>query len=386
MINNTQRMKIRCPICGSEEIKTEEFGFREINHATFQPAKDGNKTLQIHQCKCCMHIFKIFNKQESDEKNEYMKTKQYESNTSKETNSLAKGSALSKRTRFQAEWISRLEEQNKSKSGGILDYGCNEGDLLKALKEYSGITSREYFGFDVVQRGSFSKKSGDAIFIDNLEGLADGSLDVICISHSLIYEKKPIQAIKTATEKLSDKGFIWFQNPNPKRCSIYLLGDQYNFFQAASSKRLFESFGLNLYELRPEDDSNEMILVASKQETKTLRATKEEFVAIEDIKVEMESIRNRLALQIKTTGSHINIFGRTSSAALICQILGKQAATIVDESKNEYNTFYNKPVINDFNEIGTGNCLIIPMYANTEGLVKRVTEKRPDIHISTIKC
>ena len=80
------------------------------------------------------------------------------------------------------------------------------------------------------------------------------------------------------------------------------------------------------------------------------------------------------------------IFGRTSSAALACQIMNESVDFIVDESIHGDQFFYGTPVLDNIDKIAIGSLLVVPIYANGEALLSRIKSHRKDLRLELIKC
>lgn len=384
-------MKTSCPICQNTKIESEVYKFNEIRHGTFEIINKEANVFVMYQCKSCMHIFKIKGKEEEQSISQYMQSNVYELNTSMEMSLVSENAALSKRVINQKNWITQIAKINGAVNADVLDYGCNEGDLLRALKEYPGSPERRYYGFDIIQRPSFIKRSGGAIFIEDINSIPDKSLDIVCLSHSLIYEKRAVAVIRALSKKLTAKGFVWLQNPNPKRSSIYLLGDQCNFFQEDSSKKMFDLVGLKAQTVSIKGESNETICIASRhgleiQGVLSLEERREDSVTIKSIKLMITKIKKQLAACSERENNAAYILGRTSSAALTCQIMKDSAEWIIDESKNDSKLFHGKKVINSVNAIKYASTLVIPIFANGQTLASRIKQQRKDLKIKSVKC
>ena len=210
----------------------------------------------------------------------------------------------------------------------ILDIGCFDGRLLVELDRI--ITNADLWGFDINPHlGSFFPEKDNFHFIStDLEDLK-GPIDLIILSHSILYIPDLNVLMASISRLLKDDGTLFIQIPDIYTNPFYsLMGDQSFIFTETSLQNVLNNFGYRSEIVKNDYFPREVLITAQRDESVDLSSYKENNLfednieKINRVKEELENINNQ----------NLTVLGTTVNAAFVDEIIGRRIHLFVDEN------------------------------------------------------
>ena len=303
-----------CALCKYRIEKVKYLKDKMVNHLNFENIKKSD----LKKCKKCFLIqnHKQFQKFSTSFYRKINQSDLFVFSDKKKIN----------KNKFQHEYISKNVKLNKNSK--ILDFGCNKGDLLFYFKKHKSI--KNVYGYDVNKyfKNDLKKKK---INYENFYK-STKKFDLIIFSHSLFYVKNLGKLFNQVNKKLLPKGKLYIEIPDLNQNPIYsLMGDQSYIFTRNSLINVLRYFNFTCTSMRIKNTEN-LSFFCTKKNLNKIKFVKD-FIFEKSQKKLKQKIKIIKSLKLKK----INIFGTTSKAAFLDNILKKKTSYFVDENPTKIN-------------------------------------------------
>lgn len=224
-----------------------------------------------------------------------------------------------------------IQKKFKNKSIKILDYGCNQGFLLKKLRElnYSNL-----FGFDINTNyeNCFIKSK-----IKYLKKIGKHKFDLIIFSHSISYAKNLDKLFARIKKILNKKSYLLINLQDvSKRPINFLYGDQKYHFNKNMIKNYFGKYG-EIKFLKVTSLSHEIVFFLKfkiKKKKEIIKTSTKEIIRINCILNKVKAIKNPCL-----------VFGKNLMSALCINLLKRKVKGVISNTTDSQK-FFNKKIIN----------------------------------------
>ena len=210
----------------------------------------------------------------------------------------------------------------------ILDIGCFDGRLLVELDRI--ITNADLWGFDINPHlGSFFPEKDNFHFLStDLEDL-EGPIDLIILSHSILYIPDLNVLMASISRLLKDAGTLFIQIPDISKNIYYsLMGDQSFIFSETSLKNVIRKFGFREKVIGNNYFPRELLVSAKKYES----TDSDNHIKDQIFEHNIETIERILDQLVKMNQQNLAVLGTTVNAAFADEILGEKLTFFVDEN------------------------------------------------------
>jgi trans-aconitate methyltransferase len=230
------------------------------------------------------------------------------------------------RSFLQAKILTEINSNHEYKR--VLDIGCFDGKLLVELDRI--ITNADLWGFDINPhlKEFFPEKDNFHFISTDLEDLK-GPIDLIILSHSILYIPDLNVLMASISRLLKDDGTLFFQIPDIYTNPFYsLMGDQSFIFTETSLSNVLYKFGYRAEVVKNDFFPRELLVTAQKDESVDLSSYKENNLFEDNIEIincvkeELENINDQ----------NLAVLGTTVNAAFVDEIIGKRIHFFVDEN------------------------------------------------------
>lgn len=362
-----------CKICLSKRVRKLSFNYPSFDHSSYEIL---SKKFSRYECENCKIIFSDKNQKKI---NDLFFTKKYKKHL--ENHTYQKKNLSISKDLYQAKLIYNKIAKNRNNLN-ILDYGCFDGALLKALSSYKGI--KKLIGFDIIRSSNLIKNKKINYIINNENNLFKNykrNFDVIIFSHSINYIpnlKKKITSIVDLL--LKDDGFIFIQNPDlDKKYLNILFDDQYYFFSKYSLANFIHRVDKYLHIEIVSDNfiPNDTILFAQKKNRPYLfsKIGKKNHISLYKIlkKIVVDIKKYKI---IDKKNKPLFIFGTTIDAIFASQFVNKNISAFIDDNILKLNSFINGFKIINPKNLPLNSFILIPFSMKSKkSLVKRFLKK-----------
>lgn len=219
----------------------------------------------------------------------------------------------------------------KEKKIKILDYGCNNGSLLKELNK---LNFKNLFGYDINSNYRKFFKNSKIEYLNKLKNY-ENEFDLVIFSHSIAYTddiKKLTSLIKNIVKK---NGYILINLQNiSKRPLNFLYGDQKYHFNKKMVKNFFGKIG-KLKFINEKSLNHELIFIIKLGKSKN----KNKKISYNEISKIKKMIEN-----IKKVNLNCFVYGENILGALCNKLIKKRIIAIVS-SKSKNKKFFGKKII-----------------------------------------
>ena len=233
-----------------------------------------------------------------------------------------------KRSQIISKIILRKFKEKKIK---ILDYGCNNGSLLKELNKLNFIN---LFGYDINSNYKKFFNKSKIRYLNKIKSYQN-EFDLIIFSHSIAYTQNIKKLIKLIKKILKKKGHILINLQNiSKRPLNFLYGDQKYHFNKKMVKNYFGKIG-KLQFIKERSLNHELIFIIRLGKNKN-RSKKISYKEISKIK--------RMITNIKKINSNCFVYGENILGALCNKLINKKIIAIVS-TKSKNKKFFGKRIV-----------------------------------------
>ena len=363
-----------CKICLSKRVRKFSFNYPSFEHSSYKILK---KNFSRYECKNCKIIFSDKNQKKI---NNFFFSKKYKQHL--ENHTYQKKKLSIPKNLYQAKIIYKKISKDKNDLN-ILDYGCFDGALLKALSSYKNV--KKLIGFDIIRSSNLIKNKKINYIINNENNLFKNykkTFDVIIFSHSINYipnlKKKMTNIVDLL---LKDDGFIFIQNPdlNKKYLNIF-FDDQNYFFSKYSLANFIHRIDKNLHIEIVSDQliPNDTILFAKKKNTPYLFSK-----IIKKNQMSLYKILKKIILDIKKykiiekKNQPLFIFGTTIDAIIASYFVKKNVSAFIDDNIFKINSFINGLKVINPKNLPLNSMILIPFSMKSKkNLIKRFLHKK----------
>jgi SAM-dependent methyltransferase len=278
------------------------------------------------------------------------------------------GTALVPAPRHQADILQRYLPP----SPAILDVGCFDGRLLRALRA-SSPTAR-LVGYDVSDglRRFFPPQAGIAFFSDDRAWQA-GPFDMVVFSHALQYVDDLSAILQRVAASLSPCGHVFIQVPDlEKRPVSLLLGDLHHHFTAMSLANLLSLNGFALTAIEPTGFARDLVVVGSRTAPVRSGLAADGAERVAAALRALDAIAQRTRELMETGGG--NVFGTTIDAAFVAHILGDGLVAFIDEAPQLAGGTFMSRAIRHPGTLGPDERTFVPFGASATALLTRLRQ------------
>ena len=309
-----------CHICDgtSKDINVPFPFFRHLDYSTI------SSSAKLKKCSNCMLIKNL---DLSNLELDIYKTKKYaNSHQTQQTMQIDGYPKPVTRSFLQAKILTEINSNHEYKR--VLDIGCFDGKLLVELDRI--ITNADLWGFDINPhlKEFFPEKDNFHFLSTDLEDL-EGPIDLIILSHSILYIPDLNVLMASISRLLKDDGTLFFQIPDIYTNPFYsLMGDQSFIFTETSLQNVLNNFGYRSEIVKNDYFPREVLITAQRDESVDLSSYKENNLfedsieIINHVKEELENINDQ----------NLAVLGTTVNAAFVDEIIGKRIHFFVDEN------------------------------------------------------
>ncbi|MDQ3076068.1 MAG: class I SAM-dependent methyltransferase [bacterium] len=121
----------------------------------------------------------------------------------------------------------------------VLDFGCGNGDLLRALKELNLIVSGVEFEDSVLQNLKLEFGDNNIKNVKDILDFQHKSFDVIVLSHVIEHLLNPSEVLKSLNLLLKDKGTMIILTPNIESLGHKVFGSKWRGLEVPRHRFLF---------------------------------------------------------------------------------------------------------------------------------------------------
>lgn len=324
-------------LCKGRLEKIKYFKNKMVNHLDFENIKKIN----LKKCKKCYLI-------QNHKQCQSFTTSLYRNINQSDLYIFSNKKKINK-NKFQFEHISSNVKLNKKSR--ILDFGCNKGDLLYYFKKYKNI--QNLYGYDV---NKYFKKDLKKKKI-NFENFYKSrkKFDLIILSHSLFYVKNLHKLFDQINKKLLPKGQLYIEIPDLNQNSIYsLMGDQYYILTTNSLLNVLKYFKFTSIYKKIKNTENISFFCSKK------KINENKFVKDFTFEKSQKQLKKRIKHIDSLKLKKVKIFGTTSKAAFLHNILKKKVFCFVDENWSKNNNKFRGKIILHPKKLSIMDKVIIP--------------------------
>lgn len=356
-----------CPLCRSSLTDEIDVNHPRFRHQDFATIKQSGT---IGRCLTCQLLFNVVGEDDiaviENQFNslDYAHSKQ----TSQTVNARGHDRPVG-RSELQADLLSRFID---SAEPSILDIGCFNGSLLLELSRR--FQHAQLHGFDVngYTEPDFPKQDQFHFWSSTLDDVP-GELDLICMSHSIMYLRDIDHLSEQLNRLLKPDGLLFIQVPDiSKNPYSILLGDSYYYYTTQILRNILRYFGFGFSLVENDWFPREIVGIAK-------RATRaSDQVQVEDLEIYRcirhidEVVRN---LNDISTASRIAVLGTTVNAAFVDSILGEQLDYFADENPNRVGTKFRRKDVCHPSSLVESDSLIIPYEEMSHSIKERFSRR-----------
>ena len=272
--------------------------------------------------------------------------------------------------------------------GDVLDVGCGNGALLKALSRKK--SKWNLFGQEInsLHRESLSELS-------NFKKLYTGAIkeigkkfDLVTMIHSLEHFINPFEELNSVKEKLKLKASLFIQVPNAEVTPFDLLiTDHASHFTSRDLSHLLSRVGFKVTSISDLVVTKELTLVANRDNKfSSQRPSQDVNLCRARLKHDLNWLNAliRDAGEMFATQKHCGIFGSSVVAVWLNGIFDDKIKFFVDEDQNRIGSnLCNKPIYSP-DEIPNGSAVYLALIPE---VAKRVSARlqRPGIKYCTLE-
>jgi len=238
----------------------------------------------------------------------------------------------------------------------ILDIGCFDGRLLVELDRI--ITNADLWGFDINPHlGSFFPEKDNFHFLStDLEDL-EGPIDLIILSHSILYIPDLNVLMASISRLLKDDGTLFIQIPDIYTNPFYsLMGDQSFIFTETSLQNVLNNFGYRSEIVKNDYFPREVLITAQRDESVDLSSYKENNLFEDNIEI-INCVKEKLE---NINDQNLTVLGTTVNAAFVDEIIGRRIHFFVDENLSKPDKKFRGKNIAHPNDLNDTSHTILP--------------------------
>ena len=337
-----------CPICSDNcsEIHINHPFFRHLDYTTV------SNNANLFKCSSCQTISNP--DAVKTELSTFEGKKYADSHQTKQTMYVDGYKEPVTRSFLQARILSEQILNNENMR--ILDIGCFDGRLLVELDRI--ITNADLWGFDINPHlGSFFPEKDNFHFIStDLEDLK-GPIDLIILSHSILYIPDLNVLMASISRLLKDNGTLFIQIPDIYTNPFYsLMGDQSFIFTETSLNNVLYRFGYRAEIVKNDYFPRELLVIAQKDESVDLSSYKENNLFEDNIEI-INCVKEKLE---NINDQNLTVLGTTVNAAFVDEIMGECIQFFADENPSKVgDVFRGKDVISP-HDLKANNHILLP--------------------------
>lgn len=353
-----------CICCKSINTIGYDLGFNGLTHLDFSDISTGHV---IFECKDCNLIFSSSKNAKIKQVDKILCSQEY--SESSQTDHKVYSSEYDGHVNRGCLQTSIIADHISNDSPVVLDVGCFDGMLLREFRKRW--ENADLHGYDInpsLER-YFPEHEKINFHVGDFEKL-EGTYDIICFSHSLMYFKDVRSTLNKVKNLLSSDGLLFIQVPNIcKNPSYVLMGDQYTYFSENSLKSLFANAGFSYKNHKSVDFPREIIGIVQLFEQETKSKVSHKCGELSRVISKLKCLEAN-AKRISSEGG-FGILGTTSVAAFLESAMSNEIKYFVDECTSTEQTYFrDKPVLHP-KELSSQNKVILPFFTGGERILKR---------------
>jgi len=248
----------------------------------------------------------------------------------------------------------------------ILDIGCFDGRLLLELDDL--LVDAHLWGFDInpYLKALFPGKDNLRFLSPTLDEL-DTSLDLIILSHSILYIPDFSKLMFTINKLLKSEGILFIQIPDIRKNPFYaLMGDQYYIFTENSLRNVLQHYGFVSSKINNKYFSRELLFVAEKDKTSIAEA----FVLDDTVEHTIEIVEDKRRKLLNISDSGLSVLGTTVNAAYVDEVLQERIMFFLDENPEKIGTIFRGKKVLHPNQLTQNHHTILP-YGESGRMIKK---------------
>lgn len=347
-----------CPLCQGA-LKEVGTGFDGLLHIDFSSAAQEQR---LHDCPGCALILNGRPDSVAVHAADFRERPYACSGQTRQRKQVAGRSIPLSRSQLQAEL---LAETLVAPPARVLDIGCFDGALLRALQEK--YPTAQLCGQDVNPHLAEHFAGTKISYSTRDLAREDGPFDLICLSHALMYLPDVVTFTRGLRRLLGTYGKLFVQVADVGRNpSSLLLADQYTYFCRSGLEQLLARSGFTVTWLDADYFGRELVVLATPGDE-----TSGETVAQGEFDAALGYLEQVAAQVVDfARGGPCGVLGTTANAAFVDSLIGDRVVQFVDESPAAPKRFRGKPVggVADL----VGGRLIIPLAADAERVRSRL--------------
>ena len=354
-----------CSACGKVNKKAYRLNYTSFQHLDFSPLGVPETWLDtLSVCDNCGVFYRLLDVAQHKMLAAIYQSVDYAEH--QEDHMVLEGETLRRASDAQADALLTAWPDGAS-SQAILDIGCFDGKLLKALSQQT--TASRLVGYDIAPRPNFPAVPGFEFHSGDRKNLS-GLFNIILLSQCLIYISDLVNFFTELDGLLANNGRIFVHVPNSSlRPASLLLADQVFHFTPESIERLFSTHGYRVDFLKSHPFTRDILMFAYRDDSLSLQRS--EMPAPEvDI---FEHLKHLASLILAVPGEDIAIFGTTIEAAFAHSLIADRVCCFVDENpRKQADSFNGLPVMPPQALSPKATC-IIPMGQDAAPLASRLS-------------
>lgn len=357
-----------CPICAGADLEVVPVDYPFLSHLNYTTIKPRGL---IGRCRTCQALYQASSERSVDASQALLGTEQYaQSQQTNQTFTVAEFPRPATRCFLQAELIANaVSKPNLT----VLDIGAFDGLLLRELQ--SRLPAAELHAFDVNPhlRPFYPSEGGIRFWSPDLAAV-EGGFDVICMSHSMMYEKNTTRLMARIKSLLRKDGFLFLQVPDITASPCYILmGDQCYYYTANILGNTLRQFGFSFAPVQVQWFPREVAGIARQSV-----AVPDEFVPDRQVYRCVEDLDSKAATlgELKER-PRVGILGTTANAAFADSLLGERGFAFFDENPHRVGVpFRGKQVLHP-RALTASDILVVPYGTSGERIGQRFRREYP---------
>ena len=249
----------------------------------------------------------------------------------------------------------------------VLDIGCHDGRLLRALREKYPIA--RLVGYDLSNEYEKHFSAYDIIYSSNGLDKIEAPFDLITLVHSLQYKPDLSALFDQVKRLLSPHGHLYLQVPDvsKKPCAL-LLTDLYHHFTLASMDNLLAMHGFQVDAIIHSGFARDIVVRASVARKGVSNKPGARYHFNEGVSKLIQFSKDILVL--KECGSFI-ILGTTIEAAFTSFLLGDKCAGFIDEAPGTSGTTFQGFKVRHPDELAVTESTLLPLGQSATKVLSR---------------